>query len=186
MASRTIIIGGTLVIILAGLASAETMGLYFSETTYTEATAHADVTPGVALASHLVVLDSSEAAIAGYEVQITCTAADFAIPFGVIGGMNSGTSTNQIVQLYAPVPVAPEGTVLTTLILTTGSTAPEEIMFGPSEPSSLPDGLPVVDYGQGNLVACDYPFGSEVVAWLNSEPVATEATSLSEIKSLFR
>lgn len=69
---------------------------------------------------------------------------------------------------------------------TTASLNPETISFAASSPSRLPGGLPVIDYGAGGLVACSRPFGTPVVAWLNSLPVRDEPSSWGGVKALYR
>jgi len=167
------------------MADDNALGLYFSDTEFTQETATAEIEPDFLLASYVVLTGATGSTVAGYEVVISCTAPDFSIPVtSLFWGENAGTSTNQIVHFATPVPVVAGGTVLSTALVGTASTGYEEISFGPADPSSLP-GTPVVDFGGGDLQPCSYPFGTPVVAWLNADPVATEARSYSGVKRLF-
>ena len=170
------------------LAQKDALGLYFSSTTFTLSTASAMVTPGFATAAYIVLTDPSGAMITGYEVGISCTAPDFSIPVTSLTffDTNLGTNVNQIVTFGSPKPAVAGGTVLSMAIVATASLNPETISFAASSPSRLPGGLPVVDYGAGGLVACSQPFGSPVVAWLNSLPVRDEASTWGGVKSLYR
>jgi hypothetical protein len=168
-------------------AQADTLGLYFSAVEFSAETASATVEPGFVLVAYIVLTDAGAGVIDGYEVAIACTAADFAIPFtNLTFDTNDGTNTNQIVTFMTPKPVQAAGTVLTTVFVSTSSTDIETISFGAATPSSLPGAAPVVRYGDGSLVACDLPFGSENVAWLNGEVVAGEPATWSGVKAAFR
>ncbi|HOX24194.1 MAG TPA: hypothetical protein PLL30_00390 [Candidatus Krumholzibacteria bacterium] len=186
---RLIILGTVAISLLASgaaQADANALGLYFSDSEFTYETANAMVTQGAALVAYIVLTEATGTIVAGYEVAISSTAPDFTIILtSLFWGENSGTNENQIVTFASPVPVNPGGTVLATIIFTTESTDPETISFGPSEPSSLPDGVPVVDFGGGDLHPCSYPFGTPVVARLNDVPVPTAASSWSGVKALF-
>lgn len=182
----TILIAGLL---FAGnaLAQEDALGLYFSNTEFTSETASATVVPGFVMLAYVVLTNPTGSAVDGYEVGITCTAADFGIPLiNLFFDSNAGTNTNQIISFTTPKPVIAGGTVLMTIFLNTESTDLETIAFGASWPSSLPGDRPVVDYGSEGLVACGQPFGSATVAWLNGLAVGTEASSWGELKALFR
>lgn len=167
--------------------AADALGLYFSPTVFTLASATATIEPGFLTPAYVVLTEPTGAVVSRYEVAITCTAPDFAIPLtNLFGDTNAGTNVNQIVTYARPRPTLPGGTVLVTVFLQTDSHLPETISFGPSSPSSLRCGCPVVDYGSGGLVACDWPFGTPVVAWLNGHPIADEAAAWGAIKALYR
>lgn len=169
------------------LAQDDALGLYFSDSTFSAETASTTVTPGFMMAGYIVLTNPTGVLIDGYEVGITCTAGDFAIPLtSLFFDLNAGTTANQIVTFLSPKPVVAGGTVLSTIFFTTNSLALETIAFGASSPSSLPGDLPVIDYGAGGLVACGRPFGTPVVAWLNGQAVATEGSSWGAVKATFR
>ncbi len=184
---KNLVIAGVVLLVAgAGLAQDNALGLYFSDTEFTAETAQATIEPDFTLAAYVVLTGATGSAVSGYEVNITCTAEDFAVPLtNLVFGENSGTNTNQLVQFFEPVPVAEGGTVLSFLVLATSSTEYEEISFGPADPSSLPDGVPVVDFGGGDLQPCSYPFGSPVVARLNVDTVPVAARSWSQVRTLF-
>ena len=174
-------------VIGASVAAADNeLGLYFSDSEFTQESAVVDNAPGFAMIGYIVLTGATGASVAGYEVSITASAPDFSIfLISVFGFENDGTDANQIVQFASPVPVEPGGTVLCSILFTTDSTEYEEISFGPSDPSSLPDDMPVVDFGGNDILACAYPFGTPVVAWLNADPVPVDARSWSRVKALF-
>lgn len=165
----------------------DALGLYFSSTVFSLDTADATVMPGFTLAGHLVLTSPTGGMITGYEVGISCTAADFAIPVtSLFLDTNVGSNTNQIVTFTVPKAALPGGTVLSTAFIATDSLLPETISFGPSSPSSLRCCSPVVIYAGVGPVACSYPYGTPVVAWLNGQPVTDQAPSWGSVKALFR
>ncbi len=171
----------------AALADDNVMGFYFSDTEFNYETAATTIVPGYARIGYVVLTNAMGSEVAGYEVSIACTAADFQVYVTSMGwGENTGTNTNQIVHFLTPVPVSPTGTVLSNAIFYTESTSYEEITFGPSDPSSLPDGFPVVDFGGGDLQPCSYSFGTPVVARLNDQSVGATSQSWSDVKALFQ
>ncbi len=172
-----------------GAASAQddALGLYFSSSTFNLGTSSATNAPGFMIASHIVLTNPTGAVIDGYEVGISCSAADFAIPLtSLMFDLNLGTNANQIVTFLSPKPVVAGGTVLSSVFLATASTDFESISFGAASPSSLPGDAPVIDYGIGGLAACSQPFGTSVVAWLNGLPVSEESSTWGGVKALYR
>lgn len=169
------------------LAQDDALGLYFSNTTFSLATASATNAPGFIVAAYIVLTNPTGAMVSGYEVAISSTAADFAVPVtSLFFDLNLGTNMNQIVSYLSPKPAAAGGTVLAMIGFATASVAPETIAFASASPSSLPGDRPVVDYGAGGLVACGQPYGTPVVAWLNGQPVAAEISTWGAVKSTFR
>ena len=183
-----------MVLTLAGLAAAgaaraqdDALGLYFSSTVFSIETADATVMPGFTMAGYVVLTLPTGAMITGYEVGISSSAADFTIPVtSLFLDTNLGTNTNQRVTLAVPKAAVAGGTVLSTAFLATDSLVPETVSFGPSSPSSLPAGMPVVFYAGVGPVACSYPHGTPVVAWLNGQPVADDGATWGGVKALFR
>ncbi len=177
------------VICCAALAPAQdnALGLYFSGSTFTPATASAMVSPGFLHAAYIVLTNPTGAVIEGYEVGITCTAGDFAIPLtNLMFDTNLGSNVNQRVTFMSPKPALVGGTVLAAVFLATASTDFEEISFGAASPPSLPGDLPVVDYAGSGPVPCGQPWGTPAVAWLNGVPVSVEASTFGAVKAIFR
>ncbi|MBK6733264.1 MAG: hypothetical protein IPG61_04120 [bacterium] len=177
------------VICCAALAPAQdnALGLYFSGSTFTPATASAMVSPGFLTAAYIVLTNPTGAVIEGYEVGITCTAGDFGIPLtNLMFDTNLGSNVNQRVTFMSPKPALAGGTVLATVFLATASTDFEEISFGAAAPPSLPGDLPVVDYAGTGPVPCGQPWGTPAVAWLNGVPVSVEASTFGAVKAIFR
>ena len=165
----------------------DALGLYGHPERFDASTATIWTVPGYAQLVFLVLTEPSGSLIAGYEVGITSTASDFEYLSGnYYRGWNLGTQTNHMVTFPEPVPVTSGGTVLDIAYLNTDLIVPRIVSFGPSSPSSLPAGMPVVVYSGIGPVACSYPFGTPVVAWLNSPPVAAPAQSWGSVKALFR
>lgn len=165
--------------------AADTLGLYFSNTVFNaDSAAFEGLQPDLGVPAYIVLTEPSGSAVVGYDVGISSTAPDFFI-FMTIWDENLGTPYNQRVRFAGPVPVAPGGTVLQTLLIYTGSAECQTISFGPAVPPQLPDGLPVVDYADVGLRSCLYPFGSPVVATINCGPVASETRTWGDVKALF-
>ncbi len=164
----------------------DVLGLYFSDTTFTADTAHAQNQPGFMLACYIVLTNATGTTVHGYEVGITSTAGDFGVFFVPGFDTNEGTETNQIVTFAVPKPVQAGGTVLEPIFIHTNSTQVETIAFGASDPSRVAGDVPGVDYGTGSLTACSLPFGVPEVAWLNGAVVPAERTAWGAVKSLFR
>lgn len=165
----------------------DVLGLYWHSERFDAETATIWTVPGYAKLVFLVLTEPSGSLIDGYEVCITSTASDFEYLSGnYYRGWNLGTQTNHLVTFPEPLPVTSSGTVLDIAYLITDLIVPRIVSFGPSSPSSLPAGMPVVVYSGMGPVACSYPFGTPVVAWLNSSPVDAAAQSWGSVKALFR
>lgn len=176
-----------LLLSLPALAQEDVLGLYFSDTTFTLETASASVPSGSLLAGYIVLTGPTGAVINGYEVGISSSAPDFAIPMtNLTFDTNDGDNLNQIITFMTPKPALAEGTVLATVFLSTASTAPETISFAAASPSSVGGVAPAVDYSSGPAVACSPPWDAPYVAWLNGQPVATDRAAWDEVKALFR
>ena len=185
---QRLIMGLIAIILIAGataMAGDNALGFYFSDTEFTRESASGVSTPDFAQTAYVVLTNATGTVVSGYEVSIAATAPDFAIIFTDLLFDNAGTNTNHLVTFSTPLPVDPDGTVLSMCIFTTETTEFTEISFGPSEPSSLPD-TPTVTFADIGLVPGTYPFDGPVVAWLNEDPVASEAQSWSGVKSLFQ
>jgi len=172
-------------LVLAGFATANdnAIGLYFSDTEFTVATASANFVD-FARIGYVVLTEATGSVATGYELGISCSEAGFTFWPTLVWGENAGTDLNHLVTFLEPRVISPGGTVLSNAIVGYSGGVPAEVMFGPAEPSSLPD-TPVVFF-DGVATACSYPFGSPVVAWLNNDPVASEGHSWSQVKGLFR
>lgn len=173
------------VLVIAGLAAADdnAIGLYFSDSEFTIATASANF-EDFALLGYVVLTEATGDVVTGYEVGISCSEPGFTFLPTLFWGENAGTDLNHLVTFFEPRVVSPGGTVLSDAFVGYSGVVPAEVMFGQADPSSLPD-TPVAFF-DGVATACSYPFGTPVVAWLNSEPVANEGHSWSRVKGLFR
>jgi hypothetical protein len=174
----------TAMLILGSAVAADdnAIGLYFSDTEFTVATASASFEDFTRL-GYVVLTGATGNVVTGYEVSIECSEPGFTFLSTLFWGENAGTDLNHLVTFIEPRVVAPGGTVLSSAIIGYSGGVPAEVMFGPAEPSTLPE-TPVVFF-DGVATACSYPFGSPVVAWLNGDPVANEGHSWSQVKTLF-
>lgn len=169
------------------LAGDDALGLYFSSTEFTLDSASTTISPGFTTSGYIVLTNPTGAVVDGYEVGISCSAADFAIPLtDLLFDTNAGTNANQIITFATPKPVVAGGTVLATIFFTTESVDMETIAFGASSPASLPGEMPVVDFGAGGLVACSLPFDAPAVAWLNGQAVPTHKSTWDAVKVIFK
>jgi hypothetical protein len=134
-----------------------------------------------------VLTEPTRSIVTGYEVGVSSTAADFSTPItSLFMDLNLATNTNQRVTFAIPKSVTAGGTVLSTAFIGADSLALETISFGPSSPSSLRCCSPAVFYAGTGPVACSYPHGTPVVAWLNGQPVSGDDVTWGAVKSLFR
>lgn len=171
----------------SAFAQDDALGLYFSDTDFTLDTASTTIVPGFMQLARIVLTNPTGAVIEGYEVDISSSAPDFAIPMtSLTFDQNLGTNTNQIITFLTPVPAQATGTVLATIFFTTEITDPGTISFGASSPSSVGGAGPAVVYQGGPAQVCSQPYGIPVVAWLNSMPVAVEPSNWDGVKALFR
>ncbi len=119
---RTTVTAFIILCLIAPVASAQddALGLYFSDSEFTQETAGATNSLGFMLAGYIVLTNATGVSVAGYEVAITCTAPDFAIPMtNLTFDANAGTNSNQIITFMSPKPVEAGGTVLATIFITT-------------------------------------------------------------------
>ena len=183
--SILILLAFTIIILAAPARSGDALGLYFSDSEFNQDSATVMLEPDLAVMAYIVLTEPTGDVVAGYEVGIACTDPDFIYFAPSLIWENDGTDTNQIVHFVEPKPVLPGGTVLSSGFLSVQSTDEELVTFGPSDPSSIDEPRPAVEYVAVGWMACDGPFGSDVVAWLNPNPVATAPTSWSGVKGLF-
>jgi hypothetical protein len=183
----TVLSLASLLVAAPALSQGDAMGLYFALGDYSLETAVAQVVPGSYLTGYIVLTSTSGGVVNGFEVNISCTAADFSVLSpSVYLGTNQGSHTNLIVTFTEPRIAVPMGTMLELVSIRTASLDHEAISFGASSPASLPGGTPVVVYGDIGPVACSYPHGTPVVAWLNGQPVSSDDMTWGAVKSLFR
>ena len=195
----------SLVVLLAGPALAQdtlpnAMGLFFSDTEFTEANTNADITPGVPVDAYITLLNTPLFSVGAYEVGIDISDAGVfvLVADGPNGWTNFGSATNHIVGYATPVPAIDGNAVLGHLNMLYSGDATVEIAFGPSEPSSFDGQGPGLADGTDpeNLVLCTYVTGPDeggLVATFNGPGVvfdgggvATENQSWSGVKALFQ
>jgi len=146
------------------------------------------VEAGVPFDFYVVLLDPSSATIGGYECGLSFVGGE---PFilgvsGPNGWTNFGGNLNHLVGYTTPIPAA-DMVVLSTLnCLVPVAPFNAIVVMGASDPSSF-DGMGP-GYADGTnpdiLVLCTVPVDG-AVGFISTEVVATEATTLSGVKSLF-
>ena len=137
---------------------------------------------------YIALLDPSSASIGGYECGLSFVGGE---PFilgvtGPSGWVNFGGPLNHLVGYGVPLPSAPFMTLCTINTLVPAAPFNALVVMGPSEPSSF-DGMGP-GYSDGAdpniLVLCSVPLDG-VVGVMTTEVVATQASTLSGVKSLF-
>jgi len=185
--------------LLAGAASAQPcMGMFFSDTEFTDETTNINPTPapfnGYIVVQGLTMIDS----VYGYEVGID---VDTSVVFilsaaGPNGWTNFGDNVNHLAGFGTPVPATDGAVVLCTLNMLYSGVSEIEIAYGPATPPSIPgfNGPVIVDGADEDvLLQCgltnggSFDGGDNVVATLHGVGItATEDHSLSSVKSLFQ
>ena len=179
------------------------MGVFFSDSEFTEATMNLDTPPGV-FDCYVVLLDAQVTNMGGYECGLAFSDPGMSIldASGPSGWMNygGGVDNHRVGYIY-PLPVPADGSVVLCTLqgLYTGSGQVDFVM-GPSTPSSGdPDQNPyqlswngpiIADYYvPDTLLFCDLTSGASdvpgAVAWLNRRAVAVETRSWTGVKDLF-
>jgi len=168
------------------------LGLFFSGTEFSDVTTNLD-TVGAPFNSYIVTLNPGVTSIAGYEVGITISDPTVFVlkVFGPNDWSNDGDQLNQLVDFGTPLPVIDNAAVLGTMSLLYIGQQYVEFHFGPASPPGLPDHQgPLLSDGDNpdNLIPCGTYGGHEqgLVATLNSYGPPVEATTLSQLKSMFR
>jgi hypothetical protein len=186
-----------LVALMAGgaLAQAPEIGMFFSDTDFTEMNTNHDVTPGSAFDGYVVVFGTDFDALVAYEVGISAPADIFILEMGGPEGYGwtnfGGSGTNHLVGFQTPLPMMEGGTVVAIGQFLTSSTDPAVFEFGPADPQSDPDwdGALLVDAADVNNPVQTMLVTGEmngVVATLNGDGVvAVENQTLSGVKALF-
>ena len=187
----------TLAVMIAGAALAQdiepnTMGLFFSDTIFTDDQTNLD-TDGSMFSAYIVLLNTAVDVIGGYEVGIAFSDPGVAVVSAFVpnGWLNfGGSNTNHLVGYQVPLPPNVDGSaVLGTLMVSYAGADLVTIHFGPSDPSSF-DGMgPGISDGDSPdlLYLCPTTTGTDVVATLNGEGVVpARQRTLSGVKSLFR
>jgi hypothetical protein len=183
-----------LVAVMASVALAQSseenmMGLFFSDTEFTDETTN-HINTFAPFNGYVVLLNPTVETVGGYELGISFTdPAPFVLSVtGPNDWTNFGSPTNHIVGYQVPVPVEGDGVVLATVNMLQTSAALTEISFGPSTPSSFNGEGPGIADGENTdllyLAPLTTPDG--VVATVDGDGVtATEGRSLSSVKALF-
>lgn len=180
-----------LVVMVAGGAIAQTtednmMGMFFAEPFNSENTNF--VNTFAPFDAYVVLLNATVESIGGYEVGIGIPATVFVLSAsGPNNWTNFGGNLNHLCGYGTPVPAMAEGTVLSTMNMLYTGTDIIEVLYGPSEPASIP-GMPVIADGANPdiLIGCNLTSTGDVVATINGGGVvATEQHTLSGVKALF-
>jgi len=169
------------------------MGLFFSDTEFSDATNNLDTTPAP-FNCYIVVLNPLVESIAGYEVGIAIsdpTVFVLAVS-GDFGWTNFGDALNHLVGFGTPVPVVDNAAVVCTMQWLYAGTAEIYVEFGHATPPSIPgwEGMVIANgVNPDDLIPCITPWGevNGIVATLNGVcGPAVEKASLSGVKALFR
>lgn len=177
-----------LLLILAAPVAADTMGLFFDDSSFDVESSRVATAVGQPFTAYLVLLDASPSTLGGYEVGITYSSSSVTTlaAQGPNGWTNFGDSENHLVGYVTPLPTSGVGTVLGSLSLIQFDSEWVTIDFGPSSPASI-DGSPVIADGADpdDLVACELFGGGPRVADLNRPPQQYRERPLGAVKSLF-
>jgi len=183
--------------LLAGAASAQPcMGMFFSDTEFTDETTNQDVT-AAPFNAYIVVQGLTIDAVNGYEVGIGLDASVFILgASGPNGWTNFGSNTNHLAGFGTPVPATNGAVVCCTLQMLYSGSDLIEITYGPADPASIPgfNGPVIADGSNPDILhQCaltnggSFDEGTNVVATLHGPGiVAVEDHSLSSVKSLFQ
>ncbi|MBD3221577.1 hypothetical protein GF314_10070 [bacterium] len=171
-----------------------TMGVYFSDTEFTDETANL-TTPPIFFEAYIVLTDAQIANVGAYELEITLSAPDALIlqVHGPNGWLNFGDLEDHMAGYADPVLVDADGAaVLCTLECFYPGTDQVDVIMGGSSLESIPgwDGPVILEVPNFEiLLVCHLSSGAvghdDAVAWLNREVVAAESASWSQVKSLF-
>jgi hypothetical protein len=184
-----------LVVMVAGGAIAQDenmMGMFFSDTEFTDATTSWTNT-FAPFNAYIVLLNATVETVGGYEVGIGIPGTVFLLSVtGPNGWTNFGGNTNHLCGYQTPLPRGEVGTVLSTVQMLYTGTDIVGILFGPATPATIP-GVPVIaDGANPDLVfACQLTADANgpnpaLVATINGPGiVATEEHTLSGVKALF-
>lgn len=192
----------SLVVLLAGAAVAQgdnAMGMFFSDSDFSNATTNVDLNSGLQATGYIVLLNPSVASVGGYEVGITVSdpAALIALSVeGPNGWTNFGDNFNHLAGYGVPVEVTGSAVILASINFLYIGTASVDITYGPASPSSVNDLGPAIANGENpdELLVCEYstcPEFEGLVATVNGagvelcDVVATETQSWTNVKALF-
>ena len=139
---------------------------------------------------YVTLHDGTSFSVGGYEVGMDLPAEMFVLEVDFLGGTNFGGNDNHLVGYPIPKFVMPDEPLVLSVMSCLSSAPPAVptfIRYHGSTPNSIPghDGPVYADGAQPDiLIACGYITGSQDV-FLFGGQVATEAHSLSDVKSLF-
>lgn len=184
-----------LVAVMAGsaLADAPEVGLYFSNTEFTQETVNFAAPLATPFSAYIALTMSDLTSVGAYEVGISHDGGSALLITGASGPngwTNFGNNLNHLAGYQTPLPVNENGTVLgqVDMLLLSPSTV-VFTMHGANPPSVPGHDGPVLADGQNssNLVVCWTPAGAPngEVASLNGEVVAVEQNTLTGVKALF-
>jgi len=187
----------SLVVLVAGTATAQmpALGLFFSNSEFTDAQTNLNPELGVAFDAYLVMLGADFVSLGGYEASIAEDSGGLLTVTGATwpnNGFNFGQNLNHLVGYGTPLPVTDGVAVLCTISMIYGGSGTVEFTSGAATPPSVPgwngpvfgDNANIDDLVEGTSTG-GAPIA--VIATLNGDGiVAVEQSSLSQVKSLFQ
>jgi hypothetical protein len=175
-----------------------TMGMFFSDTDFTDANTNVDPALNTPFNGYVVILGCAYSSILGYEVGITVPATVLALSANGPNGWTNfgGSNFNHLCGFMTPLVMDGNGNaVLSTMQLMSLSPLVQEIGFGPAAPSSFADIAGGIAEGANpdNLDVCSLTAGDDetfigVVATINGDGIVvpTENDTWTGVKDLFR
>ena len=164
-----------------------TLGMFFNDSDFSDEARNHD-TSSAAFNAYVVLLAPTMSSVGGYEVGISISESSVFVlgATGPNGWVNFGGHLNHLVGYGYPLPVSGGGTVLSTLEMMYRGDQHVQIVFGASDPASMP-GAPVIADGDNPriLIRCNVLGIDGNVASLNAPERTVGETDWSSVKSLF-
>ena len=195
---KKLLVAVALLGVLTGSALAQwdvngSMGFFFSDTVFTDATTNSNPALSTPFDGWVVILGCDLTSVGGYEVGITVPATILVLTAdGPNGWLNfGGSNTNHLVGYFTPVPIADGAAVLGHLQMMDIAGISGDISFGPAVPSSFANLGPGIANGANpdDLRLCHLTSGATggTVATLHGSGItATENDTWTGVKDLFR
>lgn len=192
----TVVIVG-LAVMLTGIVQAQpgdpgdnAVGLFFSDTSFTDADQNL-LTFGAPFTIYYVLLNATVDAVDAYELALTYESEDLHAldTTGPAGWTNAGDLTNHLVTFTTPLPVDPTDglAVLAESLLLLIHPTEVWLYLGPATPSSIVDQPSITR--DGTTLPCSVivsPYFGDASAALNGTGSPVEATTLTQLRALFR